>query len=279
VKVLGISASHLKWGNTDILVHHVLQGAAEEGAEIRFLRLTDFAIRQCRGCLSCLLKNRDCTIGDDFSGILDALREADGVALGSPIQILFAAGSLQMLIPRLFRQGYTGELSGKPGVALVVGGMPGWEGWALSQVVLFFLSLGMPVLDRFIGYGQGPGEIFYDTKTCNRALEAGKAMARGETAYRGDSGTCPVCHCDFVFTRVDGLPHCMLCDLPGQWVGEGNARRFIPLEGSRSRWEDEQIRKHFEDLILPSGKRFEDRKEEIRGKLTSFREQAARRDS
>lgn len=274
MKILGISASHRKWGNTDILVRHVLQGAAEEGADIRFLRLTDFAIGQCKGCLTCLFKDRDCTIADDFPEILEALRQADGLALGSPVHTLFAAGSVHMLVTRLFRQGYTGELSGKPGVALAVGGMPGWEGWALPQVVSFFLSLGMPLVDRFNGYGQGPGEIFCDTRACNRALEAGKSMAKGETAFRGDPGTCPVCHCDLVFTRGDGGPHCMLCDLPGNWVEEENRRRFVPLSDSQSRWGVKQIREHFEDLIIPSGKRFLGRKGEIQGKLDAFRKGA-----
>jgi len=41
MKILGISCSRRPWGNTDILVHHALKGASFEGAEIRFLRLTD----------------------------------------------------------------------------------------------------------------------------------------------------------------------------------------------------------------------------------------------
>jgi len=265
VKILGISASRRKWGNTEILIRHVLQGAAEEGAEIRFLRLTDFDIIQCRECLGCLFKDTDCLIKDDFPSMLDEIRMSDCVVLGSPVHKLFAAGSLQTLLPRFFRQDYTGELSGRPGVALAVGGMPGWEGWALPQVVSFFLSLGMPLVDRFIGYGQGPGEIFYDTGACTRALEAGKALARGERRYIGDPGLCPVCHCDLVFSGADGRPHCMLCDLPGQWAAD--TAEFTPLPGAVARWEEGGTRLHFEHLILPSGQRFKDRKREIKEKV------------
>ena len=68
MKVLGISASYRKWGNTDIMIQHVLRGSDGEGAETRLLRLTDFEIRQCRGCLTCLLKERDCVIEAEHRG-------------------------------------------------------------------------------------------------------------------------------------------------------------------------------------------------------------------
>jgi multimeric flavodoxin WrbA len=269
--ILGISASQRKWGNTDILVRHVLKGAVCEKVEIRFLRLTDYDIRQCRGCLSCLLKDRDCIVDDQFSDLLEALRMADGVVLGSPVYSLFAAGSIQMLVPRLFRQVYTGELEGKLGIALAVGGRPGWEGWALPQVSAFFLSLGMPLVDQFMGYGQGPGEVLFESEACKRALNSGKAMATGEPVYRGKSGTCPVCHFDLVATRQGGRPWCTLCDLPGRWVECREEKQFEPLSGARPRWGYKEMREHFEKMILPSGQRFLSRKEEIRQKLETFR--------
>jgi multimeric flavodoxin WrbA len=271
MKILGISASRRKWGNTDILVHHVLQGAAGEGAETRFLRLTDFDILQCQGCLSCLFKDRDCVIEDDFRNLLAALREADGVVLGSPVYALFAVGSLQKLVPRLFRQAYTRELAGKPGVALTVAGIHGWEGFSPAQVSTFFLFVGMPLIDQIVGHAQGPGEIFYDTEACERAAASGRAMARGDTAFRGKSGICPVCHCDIVITRRDGSAMCLLCELPGRWVEKGETKQFNPLPDARSRWEPEEVRRHFEEKILPSGKKFLARRDEIRQKLDAFR--------
>lgn len=274
MKILGISASCRKWGNTEILVRHALRGAADQDADTRFLRLPDLSIQQCKGCLTCLFKDRDCTIADDCTVLLDALRQADGVVLGSPVLNLFAAGTLQMALPRLFRQAYSGELSGKPCVAIAVGGMPAWEGWALPQVVSFFLALGMRLVDQFVGYAQGPGEIFFDTLACQRAIDAGRLLAEGETDFRGSPGTCPVCHCDLVFTGNNGKPHCMLCDLPGEWVEEMGRRCFEPLSGSKPRWEYPQARRHFEELILPSGKRFLERKEEIKARMDTFRKEA-----
>jgi len=178
-----------------------------------------------------------------------------------------------MLVPRLFRQVYTREFEGKLGISLAVGGMPGWEGWALPQVSALFLSLGIVLVDQFVGYAQGPGEIFYDEKACRRARSGGRALARGETAFLGDQGVCPVCHFNLVFTR-EGQPFCMLCDLPGRWVETGTGTRFEPHSGARPRWERSQMRDHFDHLILPSGRRFLERKEGIRNRLETFRKES-----
>lgn len=272
MRVLGISASPRKWGNTDILIHHALKGAKAEGAEIRFVRLEDLEIHQCKECFSCLFKENDCTQKDQFPEFLKELRWSDGLVLGSPIHILFAAGVLQTVTPRLFRQGYTGEFTGKPGIAISVGGRPGWEGWALQQVMIFFLFLGMRIIDQFVGYGQGPGEVFDDREACKRAFEDGKTLAMGETVFRGSPGICPVCHGDIMLTGQGDNPRCMICNLPGQWAGNGKFDKFIPLQDSRSRWDIHENRKHFENVILPSGQGFTNRKDEIKEKIRKFRE-------
>jgi multimeric flavodoxin WrbA len=273
MKILGLSASRRSWGNTDILVQRVLYGAELEGAVTTFLRLTDFDLSQCQGCLSCLLKERDCMLPDRFSELLDQLRQADALVLGSPVYNLFAAGSVQMLLPRLFRQARTGELAGKPGVALAVGGRPGWEGWALYQTALFLLTLGLPVVDQFIGYGQGPGEVLFDEAAWERAMLAGRALGRGNFDYRGDPGICPACHFDLVVTEENGRARCLLCDLPGRWASDRGSRRFEPLPGTAPRWGPEESRRHFENLILPSGRRFLSRKEEIGIRLKKFQKE------
>ena len=44
MRILGISASSRKWGNTAILVHHALKGAADNGAETQYLNLPELEI-------------------------------------------------------------------------------------------------------------------------------------------------------------------------------------------------------------------------------------------
>jgi multimeric flavodoxin WrbA len=272
MKVLGISASCRKWGNTDILVHHALKGVSSEGAEIRFLRLTDLEIRQCTGCFTCLAKEVDCVQGDQFPELLAAMRWADGVVLGAPVYTLCAAGSVQKMIPRFFRSHYTGEFEGKPGLALVATGGEGFDGLARPQVSLFFLFAGMPVIDQIVGFGQGPGEVFYHEEACQGALKGGEAMARGETEFQGEPGICPSCHFSLVQTRQDGSAHCVLCDLSGRWASIGETKRFEPDPDEESRFSPGWMRRHFERDILTSVARFRERAEEIRERVKRLKQ-------
>jgi multimeric flavodoxin WrbA len=271
MKILGISSSHRKWGNTDILVRQAMKGATDEGAETEFLRLTDYPLQQCRGCLSCLFKERNCIIDDCFSELYCRLQQADGIIFGSPIYCLGASGTIQTLLSRLFYQQYTGEFSGKSGLVITVGGMPGWEGWAPGQVLSFFLSLRIPVIDQFSGYGQGPGEILYDKKACDRALKGGLAMAKGIKRYIGEKGVCPFCHFDWVIERDDKRPWCMICNIYGAWILNEGKKDFKPEPGAVPRWDSESCREHFEHLILTSKKRYMDQKADLTAKLEKFK--------
>jgi multimeric flavodoxin WrbA len=271
VKVLGLSASHRQWGNTDLLVRHGLRGAEEEGAEVRFLRLADLALGPCTGCMSCVLKDRDCRQRDEFPKVLEALRWADAALLGSPAYVLGANGIVKTLQDRLIRFGGVREFAGKPAVALAAAGVPNWEPFTLPQVSLTFLFLGMPVVDQFIGYAQGPGEIFDDGQALGRARAAGAALGRGERSFRGTPGACPVCHFDLVTLQGTGAARCPLCDLPGRWTSETGQSRFEPDPGAQPRWSEAVLRHHFQERIMPSGPRFRKRLPEIRARIKEFR--------
>lgn len=273
MKVLGASASHRPWGNTDILVHHALEGARAEGAEIRFLRLTDLGLRPCTGCMACVFQGRDCALDDGLGEFLTALRWADAVVLGSPTYVLGATGILKTLQDRMIRFGVAREFVGRPGMAVAVAGVRGWESYALPQTALTFLFLGMPVVDQFVGYAQGPGEILDDAEACARAERGGAALARGTTSYLGEPGACPVCHLDLVALRPDGGAHCPLCDLPGRWRDEGG---FEPTPGAVPRWSEDMMAHHFRDKILPSGPRFKKRIRELKGRVEAFRTRIGR---
>jgi multimeric flavodoxin WrbA len=268
IKLLGLSASSRRWGNSDILVRSSLKGAEAEGAQIRFLRLTDLDLKYCTGCMSCVFKDRDCVIDDGLHRVLEEMRWADALVIGSPTYILGATGVIKTLQERLLRFATTSwEFAGKPGLAIAAAGMPGWEPFALPQISLLFLSLGMPVIDQFVGYGQGPGEVFWDPTALTRALDGGTALGRGETAYRGQPGTCPSCHFDLVSTENDGNSRCVLCDLPGSWSRSGGKVTFRPQPGAEPRWSEERRRRHFKEMLLPSGPRYRSRQDEIRAKV------------
>jgi len=72
MKILGISCSPRKKGNTDILIEQVLHGATKEGAILIFMSIRDLNISGCDGCYSCA-KSGKCHINDDMYTIYRAL--------------------------------------------------------------------------------------------------------------------------------------------------------------------------------------------------------------
>ena len=269
-KVLGLNTSARRNGNTELLIRHVLRGAAEAGAETRLMRAGELSLGACTGCMACVFRDRDCALEDDLGQVLEGLRWADAVVFGSPTYVLGACAVARLLQERLLRLGMTRELVGRPAVVVATAGVPSWTPYVLPQLSLLPLFAGMPVVDQFIGFGQGPGEVLEDAAACARALVAGAALARGERGFIGTPGACPVCHFDLVVPAGTGRGHCPFCELDGAWVEENGGGRLEPAAGSDARWSEASMHHHFHELVLPSGPRFRGRLKELKGRVQAF---------
>lgn len=101
MKVIGLVGSPRTGGNTDILVQKVLAGAREQGAESEIFYLNDLTIRGCQACLSCK-KTGKCAVNDDLTPIYEALNEADGIVVGSPIYFGRFTAQVAPFLDRLY---------------------------------------------------------------------------------------------------------------------------------------------------------------------------------
>jgi multimeric flavodoxin WrbA len=272
MKILGISTSRRTWGNTDIMVKTALHAAKEAGAETKMLNPASWDLKPCTGCMSCIFKEVDCVIKDRFHEIIEGLRWADAVVLGSPTYILEGNSVLKNIQDRLLGFGHSRELEGKLGLSLAPAGVQGWEGSVLTQLSRLFLFTGMKVVDQFVGHAQGPGEILYDEGAIERAKRGGRALAAGESAYLGDPGICPSCHLDDVMVRPEGKAYCQLCNLTGDWSEVGGEWKFTPDKGPEmARFSRDEIARHNNEKILPSGPRFKKNIKEIMGRVAAFK--------
>jgi len=269
--VLGISTSKRRWGNTDILVHSVLRGATAQGATAEFLRAADLDLKPCMGCMSCVFKETDCVIKDRFGELLAAFRRADAVVFGCPTYVLGSNSVLHVIGERLIRYGATREFKGKTGVAVAAAGVPGWVPFVEEELSRFFLFLDVALVDRFIGYAQGPGEVLDDTAALERARRAGEALARGERQWLGETGSCPVCHLDLVSALPGGKGACTLCDIEGELEEKEGKMVLEPAPGSEPRWTEASMAEHFLGKILPSGPRFKARVKEVVAAVNTFK--------
>jgi len=124
MKILGISGSPRKGGNTDILVNRALEICRKNRLDTEFISLADREINYCMACYHCSKKNNfRCIQDDDVPEILRIMENSDAIIIGSPTYFASVSGKLKSLFDRslpLRRNNF--RLSGKIGGAIAVGG-------------------------------------------------------------------------------------------------------------------------------------------------------------
>lgn len=98
-KVLALSTSPRRGGNSELLADAFLAGAAEAGHETEKICLYEKDIRFCRGCLACQTTKR-CVIRDDVEAILEKMRRADMLVFATPIYFYEMSGQMKTLLDR-----------------------------------------------------------------------------------------------------------------------------------------------------------------------------------
>lgn len=101
MKITGFVGSPRKGGNTDVLVRQALAGAEEVGAATRLIYLNDVAFRDCQGCGFCK-RARACRLNDGMEELYEAIRESDGIVLGSPVYFGMITGTAKSFIDRWY---------------------------------------------------------------------------------------------------------------------------------------------------------------------------------
>ena len=97
-KVLILSGSPRKNGNSDILCDEFMRGALEAGHQVEKIRVAEKNIGFCRGCYAC--KSGSCVIQDDMAEVLQKMIDADVLVLASPVYFYSIDAQLKALIDR-----------------------------------------------------------------------------------------------------------------------------------------------------------------------------------
>ncbi|MDR2765766.1 MAG: flavodoxin family protein, partial [Tannerella sp.] len=84
-KILALSASARKNGNSSTLCNEFLRGAKEAGHETEKIFICDKKINGCLGCLACQENGGECIRKDDMTEIYEKLLAADAVVYASPV--------------------------------------------------------------------------------------------------------------------------------------------------------------------------------------------------
>lgn len=131
MKVVLINGSPKKEGNTFCALDIVATELKNEGIDTEIIHIGNKVIRGCLGCNHCF-KSRDekCIIDDELNKNIQAIKEADGLVLGSPVHFAAMGGTMKSFMDRL---GYVASANGnflrhKVGASVVAvrrsGGIP-----------------------------------------------------------------------------------------------------------------------------------------------------------
>ena len=109
-KIVVVNAGPRHGWNTDTLVTEAAKGAQSVGAEI--VKFDLFRLEKYTGCISCFGCKREqnkghCIVRDGLTPVLDAIREADGLIIGSPNYLSELTASFRALYERLIFQNLT----------------------------------------------------------------------------------------------------------------------------------------------------------------------------
>ena len=278
MKVLGLVGSIRKNGNSEVLTKEALMGCEEEGAEVEILRLTDYEVKPCQGCATCLFQGKDCVIDDDTNFIYAKMAESDGILLGAPCYILETTAIIKQLIDRGFAPMQQNKIRGKVGGVIIPYATRGWTQNALQQTNTWLLSLGVKIIDQLLIHVQGLGEAPLFSGAIERAHTLGKKVARaiktGDHSYRGDEGICPLCHDRNLRILKDmETVECPVCAVRGTLHVEGGKIRVLFKEEDlqRHRWTEENLRRHFTYHLKPSKTFFFKTKDERKSKLEKYK--------
>lgn len=99
-KVLILSGSPRKGGNSDLLCDEFMRGAIESGNAVEKIRVAEKKVGYCRACYYCRKSEGECAINDDMGEILQKMIDADVIVLASPVYFYSIDAQLKAVIDR-----------------------------------------------------------------------------------------------------------------------------------------------------------------------------------
>lgn len=178
MKVLLINGSPHKEGNTFIALSEVANTLESHGIETTIIHIGTKAVQGCIACNKCREKGR-CAFKDElYNTVLENIREADALLVGSPVYYAGPNGSLCALLDRLFFSA-SGLLSYKPAASVVVCRRGGASA-AFDRLNKYFAMNNMPIVPSQYWnsvHGLLPGEASMDTEGLQVMRTLGNNMA------------------------------------------------------------------------------------------------------
>ena len=177
MKILGLSCSPRKQGNTAILLGEALKGARQEGAEVELYSLSGKTIEPCDGCGTCW-ETGECHIKDDMQKLYQKLLAADGIIFGTPVYFYNMAAQAKAVMDRTMSLDRSEKnLANKVGGIVVVAGGLGLID-AIKDLYFYIVTRPMLPANYVAAYGAPKGDVKKLEKGMKAAYDLGRQMVQ-----------------------------------------------------------------------------------------------------
>ena len=99
-KVVILSSSPRRNGNSDLLCNEFMRGAAEAGHQVEKIFLKDKHINYCTGCSVCSMYGKPCPQKDDAAEVVEKMIAADVIVMATPVYFYTMSAQMKTLIDR-----------------------------------------------------------------------------------------------------------------------------------------------------------------------------------
>jgi multimeric flavodoxin WrbA len=175
MKVLAISFSPKKNGNTVTALEKALEGARAEGAKTELYSVAGKTIQPCDACSSCG-KTGMCHIKDDMQEVYQKLIEADGIIFGTPVYFWGMTAQAKTAMDRTIAlTGPDRNLDNKPAGLVVMAGSLGIAD-TMKDFYYYIVQRHMLPANQVSAYPANPEELKKWEQCMKAAYDLGRQI-------------------------------------------------------------------------------------------------------
>ena len=101
-KILVLTGSARKDGNSNRMARAFAQAAAEKGHEVKIIDTTKLKLNFCHACETCYKTGKPCSFDDDFNTIADDILAADALVFSCPVYWYSVPSQIKAVIDKMF---------------------------------------------------------------------------------------------------------------------------------------------------------------------------------
>ena len=164
---IAVLGSPRRGKNTERLLDYYIEEIEKQGIMVEKIVLSEIDQNPCNGCESCT-KDGVCCYNDDITAILDKIKNAEGIILGSPSYNYNVTSYMKIFLDRLFslftfgKGSWGSELDSKGKKAIIIGVCAGPDsssmGFTIEAMKRVMIDHGVEVIieESYFGTKRNP---------------------------------------------------------------------------------------------------------------------------